>query len=42
MDDLERLTQLVYQARWVDAIKNADMATDKAIAQKIIDGGFSL
>lgn len=40
MDDLERLTQLVYQVRWVDAIKNAEMATDKAIAQKIIDDGF--
>jgi hypothetical protein len=40
MDDLQRLTEIIRTARWVDGMKNAGVVTDKALAERILEDGF--
>ena len=38
---VEQLTEVIRVARWVDGMKNAGVVTDKALAERIIEAGFT-
>ena len=37
---LDRLTSVIYTARWLTAIRNGEMATDREIAKAVLQEGF--
>lgn len=40
MSERDELAGIVYKARWVDGIKDVNLMTDAAIADKIIAAGY--
>lgn len=37
---LEKMTAVIYKARWVDGIKDGELVTDEAIAKAVLEAGF--
>lgn len=40
MSQKEDLQKVIYQARWVDGIKNAEIVTDQGLTDAILNAGF--
>jgi hypothetical protein len=41
MTEQERLEKVLYKARWIDGVKDGNLASDKAIAEAILNAGFT-
>lgn len=42
MNQKDALQKVIYKARWVDGIKNAEIVTDESLAEEILKAGFAL
>ncbi len=40
MNARDELAEVIYKARWVDAVENAEMATDAKMAETILAAGW--
>lgn len=40
MNEIVELTEVIYKARWVDGIKDAEMISDKGLAKALVADGY--